>query len=466
MGALCPDPVKRAIQDFTMTSASSHRKNRVLVLGAGLVARPLVRYLLEQARFPVTVASRTVSKAEALVNGHQRGTARALDIRQVDELEALVSAHDLTVSLLPAPLHPTVGRLCLKHGKHMATTSYMSPEMRQLGPEASRKELVFLNECGVDPGIDHMTAMRIFHDIRDRGGRIVSFKSYCGGLPAPDANDNPLGYKFSWAPRGVLVAAGSSARYLLDGRVIQVPGRDLLGHVHMLDMNGVGPFEAYPNRDSMSYIETYGLHDVTTMFRGTLRYPGHCERWKAWVELGLFDDTVMDFPERTLRGVLAALMSGAHDSRMPREVAARLRLEPSADPVETLGWLGFYSDEALDEDVHSPLDALAQAMLARMRYRPGESDMIVMHHEVLSQFSGHREETTMNLVDYGIPYGDSSMARTVSLPVAIGVRLILEGQVNEYGVIAPVSEPIYTPILDELDTLGIHCQEQTREKPL
>ena len=436
----------------------------VLVLGAGLVSRPLVRYLLDLPGYTVTVASRTVSKAVALIEGHARGKALAFDINDEAALDALVSRHDLSVSLLPADYHPEVAKACLRHGKHMATTSYIAPAMRALSGEVEAAGLVFLNECGVDPGIDHMSAMRIFDDVRKRGGKVRSFKSYCGGLPAPDADDNPLGYKFSWAPRGVLVAAKNNARYLKDGELVETPGPELFSDNHLLEVDGAGTFEAYPNLDSMGYVETYGLEGVETMFRGTLRNLGHCVRWKAWVDLGLFDDTPRDELAGATYACVLRLLLGLAEADDPRQaVAEKLGLAVGADPVETLGWLGFYDKTPLPEGVDSPMDALAAAMLARMRYADGERDMIVMHHEVVSEVGGGRECTTMDLVDYGIPHGDSSMARTVSLPVAIGVRMILDREFTKPGVHAPVVPAWYEPILDELETLDIVCKEATKK---
>jgi saccharopine dehydrogenase-like NADP-dependent oxidoreductase len=437
----------------------------ILVLGAGMVARPLVRYLLDRPNFRVTVASRTVSKAEALIEGHPRGRAVAANVDDAKILERLVSEHDLSVSLLPAARHPEVARFCLAHRKHMATTSYISPAMRGLHDEARELGLVFLNECGVDPGIDHMTAMRIFHDAWKRGGRVVSFKSYCGGLPAPEANTNPVGYKFSWAPRGVLLAARNSAVYRKDGASVQIPGPELFTDCHVVEIPGAGTFEAYPNRDSLGYLETYGLGDVATMYRGTFRNLGHCRRWKAWVDLGLFEIEPRIFEERTRAGVLRSLLGLERGTPVRPAVAARLGLDQSADPVEVLGWLGMFEEIPLSGGVECPLDALAETMLARLQYEPGERDMLVMHHEVLSEFADHRERTIMDMVDFGVPNGDSSMARTVSLPCAIGVRLILDGMVRMPGVWAPVAPEFYVPILEELEAMGIECRESTERLP-
>jgi len=220
---------------------------RVLILGAGLVSRPHVRYLLNVPGFEVTVASRTVSKAEALIQGHAQGRALALDVDDQGALDALIEECDLAVSLLPYVHHPVVARLCVKHRKHMVTTSYVKDAMRALDGAAREAGVVLLNEVGVDPGIDHMSAMKVIHNVERRGGRITSFDSWCGGLPAPEANDNPLGYKFSWSPKGVLLAGRNPARFLKDGQIVEVPGEELFDHYWTVQIQGLGEFECYPN---------------------------------------------------------------------------------------------------------------------------------------------------------------------------------------------------------------------------
>ena len=248
----------------------------VLVLGAGLVTRPLVRYLLDQPDFKVIVASRTVSKAEKLIDGHPRGEAKTLLVQDEDHLKDLISGADLVISLVPWTYHPVVAKHCLELEKHLITTSYVKEAMQALDQQVKDKNLLFLNEIGLDPGIDHMSAMKIIHGVEERGGRIVSFFSYCGGLPAPEANTHPFGYKFSWSPRGVVLAGKNTGRYLKDGQGIDVPSQDLFAHTWTLEIENIGQLVAYPNRDSIPYIKTYGLKDAKSMFRGTLRNPGWC----------------------------------------------------------------------------------------------------------------------------------------------------------------------------------------------
>ncbi len=432
---------------------------RVLVLGAGLVSRPLVHYLCGQEDLEVLVASRTVSKAQALVAGRPRGRAVSLDVKDEAALEGHVRESDLSVSLLPATEHVKVARLCLKHRKHMATTSYISPAMKALDAEVRASGLTFINECGVDPGIDHMSAMRVIHQTAAQGEKVVSFRSYCGGLPAPEANTNPIGYKFSWAPRGVLVAATNPARYLEDGRVVEVPGSELFRSPERVEVEGTGVFEGYPNRDSLPYMEMYGLSGLHTMFRGTLRNLGHCETFYQWVKMGLLDPAARtDLAGLTCRELVRRLSGGGDD--VAAGLARKLGVSRDHPAITKLEWLGMLEDRPVPVAEGGNIDVMAARMLERCSFAEGERDLIVLQHEFVIAAERSERKVLSTLVDYGIPGGDSAMARTVSLPVAIATRLILAGEITERGVIAPVSPASYQPILGALDELGIRCQER------
>jgi len=432
---------------------------RILILGAGLVSRPIVHYLTNLDDTQVTVATRTVAKADALVAGRSRGRAMALDVvRDEAGLEKQIIESDIAVSLLPATEHFRVARLCLKHGKMMATTSYISPEMKALDADVRSAGLTFINECGVDPGLDHMSAMRVIHEVAARGGTVESFRSYCGGLPAPEANTNPLGYKFSWAPRGVLTAATNPARYRQDGKIVELPGDELFRKPEIVDIPGAGTFEGYPNRDSLPYATMYGLESAATMFRGTLRNPGHCETWYQWVHLGLFSQEIRpELSGMTYRDFMCDI-AGDEDPR--RGLARKTRLPENAPFIEKLAWLGMFETDPVPLDEGGNIDVMAARMKEKCQFAPGERDMLVMQHEFVIDTAGQKERRISSLVDYGIPGGDSSMARTVSLPVAIATRMIVDGIINERGVIAPILPAIYTPILEELERLGIAFKEQ------
>jgi saccharopine dehydrogenase-like NADP-dependent oxidoreductase len=435
---------------------------RVLVLGAGLVAKPLIDYFAGRDGYALTVADIVVEKARALVGGRPNSAAVPLDASREDAVEALVEAHDVAVSLLPAPMHPIVAAMCLKHKRHMATASYVSPAMRELHAGAAANDLVFVNECGVDPGLDHMSAMRVIHAAARQGGKVVSFRSYCGGLPAPEANTNPVGYKFSWAPRGVLVAATNAARFLADGAVVEVPGAELFAAPETVDIPGAGVFEGYPNRDAFPYIDMYGLEGVRTMFRGTLRHVGHCASWYHWVKLGLFDQRPRsDLAGLTYKRFMQGFVGGA--GNLQRALSVKLSVPENAPAISNLEWLGLFHESPVSIGEGGNVDILASRMLEKCSYAPGERDLLVMRHEFVVAYPEREERVVSTLVDFGVPGGDSAMARTVSLPLAIAVRMIAEGSISERGVVTPVRPEVYGPILAELERdFGIAFQESAR----
>jgi len=435
--------------------------SRILVLGAGLVARPLVQYLLGQPDFQVTVASRTVEKARALIGDRPNGRALAFDIeREPERLDDLVAQADLAVSMLPYIHHLQVAHACLRHRRHLVTTSYVKDEMRALDSAARQAGVLFLNEIGLDPGIDHMSAMRIIDRVHANGGRVVSFRSYCGGLPAPEANTNPFGYKFSWSPRGVLLAGRNDARYLEDGQVVEIPNRRLFATRHTVPVEGVGDLEAYPNRDSLPYIQLYGIPEARTMYRGTLRYPGWCETWQKFVELGLLDLTEReDLAGMTCRQLLAHLIGRPETSDLRRDLAVHLNIPADSPILDRFEWLGLFRDDPLPPE-RTILDVLAVRMQEKLQYAPGERDMVVLLHDFVAEYPDRRERIRSWLVDFGIPYGDTAMARTVGLPAAIATRLILQGGIRLTGVHIPVLPEIYGPVLAELEERGIGVEEQ------
>ena len=439
--------------------------HKVLVLGAGLVSRPLVRYLLEQPDFHVKVASRTVSKAEKLIDNHPDGEAQSLNVKDTAALGRLVQEADLVISLLPYEHHVTVAEFCLEHRKNMVTTSYVSPAMKRLDSKAKELGLLILNEIGVDPGIDHMSAMKIIHGVQDAGGEITSFRSFCGGLPAPEANTNPYGYKFSWSPKAVLLAGRNSGRYLEDGKEINIPGEDLFDNYWPIKIEEIGDLEYYINRDSIPYMETYGIKTTKTMFRGTLRYPGWCQTLKKMVELGLLDETEReDIKDLTFAQFIAKLIGSADTTNLKKDLASYFRIEADSDVIKRFEWLELLSDKPLPLEKGSAMDLLGEIMLEKMPYAEGERDMIILHHEFVAEYpkDNRKEKTFSTLIDFGIPHGDSSMSRTVSLPAAIGAKLVVEGKIDATGVHIPVSPAIYEPVLKELEQLGIAFKEKSQ----
>lgn len=432
---------------------------KVLVLGAGLVARPLVEYLLFEGGFKVKVASRTVSKAKDLIGTHPNGEALTLDVTNEKALETQIPEADLTVSLVPYTHHVTVANVCIKHRKPMVTTSYVSEAMRALDGKAKEAGVILLNEIGVDPGIDHMSAMKIIHEIQNNGGKVTSFYSYCGGLPAPEANTNPFGYKFSWSPRGVVLAARNNARYLKDDKIIEIPGKDLFDHHWNINVENLGDFEAYPNRDSLEYIELYGLKGISSMYRGTLRNIGWCKTWKKIADLGFLDDEKKyDFGKMTYAQFLEKLIGQSSD--LKESLSKKLNLDTNDDVIKRIEWLGLLDDKTPSLKEGSALDLLVSLLMEKLQYAKGERDMVIMRHEFIGEYKDRKEKTTSTLVDYGVPNGDSSMSRTVGLPAAIGARLILQGKINLKGVHIPVLPEVYEPVMAELEKKGIRFTEK------
>jgi len=445
---------------------------RIVVFGAGMVAGAHVDYLLNVPDFHVTVASRTLSKAQALVGDHPRGQAAQVNSDDEAGLEALIAGSDLAVSLLPYAYHPTVARLCIQHGVHMVTTSYIKEAMAALDGDARAAGVILLNEIGVDPGIDHMTAMRIIHGVQERGGRVTKFISWCGGLPAPEANDNPFGYKFSWSPRGVLLAGKNPAQYLWEGQEVIIPGGELFDHYWTVpvavDGETIG-FDGYPNRDSLPYMQTYGIENPQTFFRGTLRYPGWCQTLRKIAELGLLEEEPLAGLEGATYAQFTARLVGSEGHRLRAALATYLDLPLDSPVIGRLAWLGLLSDAPLPASQPAgrdarraetaPIDILTATMLAKMQYAPGERDMLVLQHQFEAAFSDGNERIISTMVDFGLPHGYTSMARTVGLPAAIAVKLILHGQIALTGVHAPVTPEIYQPVLAELKALGIRFVE-------
>lgn len=435
---------------------------KVLVLGAGLVTRPLVHYLLDQKDLKVIVASRTVSKASELIAGHSNGEALSFDIeKNPNDLERLVPESDCTISMLPYAHHVTVAKICIKHKKHLVTTSYVSDAMKALDEQARKAGIIILNELGLDPGIDHMSAMKIIHRIQDAGGKVTSFYSYCGGLPAPEANTNPFGYKFSWSPRGVVLAAKNDAKYLKDGRVVEIPGKELFDHYWTLTIEGLGDFEAYPNRNSLPYIDLYGLKGISSMYRGTLRNVGWCRTWKKIADMGFLNDTEKyDFSKLTYKKFVGALIN-SKEADVKQALARYLKLDASSDIIGRLEWLGLFEDKIPALKEGSALDLLVAILLEKLEYKKGERDMIIMQHEFGAEYKdGKKEKTISTLVGFGIPNGDSIMSRTVGLPAAIGANLIVHGKIHLTGVQIPVVPEIYEPIMEELGRFGIEFKEK------
>lgn len=428
--------------------------------------RPGVLYL-DSHGFQVTLASRTLAKAEAITKDTKAGVAKQLDV-ETDEgkalLEELVPQMDAVLSLLPYVFHVQVAKVAIKHKVNFFTTSYVSDAMRALKDDAIAAGVILLNECGVDPGTDHMSAMRQIHEVQKKGGKVRSFTSFCGGLPRPEDNDNPYGYKFSWAPRGVLLASANPAKYLKDDKVVDIKAGTLFKNyiVEKVDgVDGCDEFECYPNRDSTPYKEIYGLEHIHTIQRGTFRYKGWCDLVQKLSDLGFLSlETDDALAGQTLRAITAKLSEAAADADsdvVRTATAAKLGLANDDRIIEAMSWSGLFGDEVVAAGVNTLLDVLCGQLLPRMQYQDGQRDMLLMKHRYVVEFDDRFEHLSTTMVDYGLPDGDSSMSRTVSLPVAICMRLVMHGAINlSPGLHIPTTPDLYTPILDELAQNNIH----------
>ena len=439
---------------------------RVLVLGAGLVVRPLLDELFARADLEVEVAALNVERARQLVAGHPQGTALELDTGDATALGAAVGRADLVVSLLPADLHPKVAQVCLRHRVPLVTSSYVSDAMKALDEEARELGVLLLNECGLDPGIDHMMAAEVIRRVRREGGEILSFASYCGGLPAPQDNDNPWGYKLSWSPRGVLISARSPVRFLAGGEEIEHPDPYRPGAVRSLDVPNVGQLEVYPTRDSLKYRKPYRLEHLGDLFRGTLRYPGWSETLRALLDLGLVATEPVEGSEGPLKtfAALSSRLLPPADAGLRQRAATFLGLPPEHAVLERLEWLGLFSDRPLPDPQGAPLDLVAGLFQEKLQYAPGEHDMVALeHHFVASREDGGCRQIIARLLVISESGDRSAMARTVGTPAGLAAGLILDGKVSLTGVRIPVSEELSAPILQGLRERGFQIEEIEEE---
>ena len=432
---------------------------KVLILGAGLVVKPIVEYLLKN-NFGLMVASPMKDRADEMINGNPLGLSLDWSMDDPAMLDKLIADYDIAVSLLPYKYHSDIAKVCLKLGKSLVTTSYIQPEMKDLDESARKAGLLFLNEIGLDPGIDHMTAMKIIDHIHNKGGRVEEFYSLCGALPASEFANNPLRYKFSWSPKGVILASRNSALYLKKGRKIFVEPSDLFKDRFIFSFPGIGDLDVYPNRDSISYIDIYGISETKTMYRGTFRYNGWCEALDAMKHLRMLDDSVKDYQGMSYAGFLAE-RSGLETSHLKKNLAKKLKVSLNSAIIESLDFLGFFSDEQLHYLETTPFDITSDRMIKKMMLSANERDMVVLQHIVLASYpDGTREVIKSSMLDFGSPSTNTSIARTVALPAAIAVKMILEKKIDLKGVLRPVLPEIYNPVLDELKTLGIEMKEE------
>ena len=437
---------------------------RVLVLGTGYVVKPLVDYFIDKCKYEVLVASRDNDHSGLIIAGRPLGK-RVLwhATPPYDELEEMVKSVDLVVSMIPPNLHVIIAKACLKHGINMVTTSYISPEMKALDENAKKAGIIILNEIGEDPGIDHMGAMKMINQVNKEGGKIKSFKSYGSGIPSFEHNNNPYGYKFSWSPRGLLTAGQTPAVYIQNGQKIEVSAEKLFENSWLIDVEGLGTFETYPNRDSTNYTKDYGLKDISDFYRGLLRHPGYCNSIQSMKDLNMLsDEESHNLQDVTYKQFTARVIGVNENTDIRLAVSDKLNLKISSDIIKQLQWLGLFNDELIPMSKGSNADVLLGLMQEKMSYEEHEKDMIIVHNEAIVEFENRIEKRMATMKVEGRPFGHSAMSRAVGLPAAIASRLILEGAIRAKGVLKPITEEIYKPVLVELAENGYKFEYKTQ----
>jgi saccharopine dehydrogenase-like NADP-dependent oxidoreductase len=439
----------------------------LLLIGAGKSATTLIDYLLNNAvneNWSVTVADMNLQLAEQKVNFHSKATAVQLDVSNLEALEQLIIGHDLVISMLPAFMHMEVARFCLKHKKHMATASYVSDEMEALDAEAKQAGIIMLNEVGLDPGVDHMTAMQTLDKLRNRGCTITGFETFTGGLMAPESENNPWKYKFTWNPRNVVMAAsGGAVKFLQGGKYKYIPYHKVFRRTEVIEIDGFGEFEAYANRDSLKYLNLYNLEGVKTLYRGTLRRVGFSKAWDIFVQLGATDDSYVMENTRALthREFINSFLFYHPTDSVETKLAMLLKLDHDSDEMRKVSWLGLFKDELVGlQNPSTPAQILQHILEKKWTLEPGEKDMIVMWHKFNYVEHGVPHEMNATLAVKGDDDLHTAMAKTVGIPLGIAVKNIINGNIHTPGVHIPNTKEIYEPILKELETFGIICKEK------
>ncbi|EPQ53793.1 saccharopine dehydrogenase [Gloeophyllum trabeum ATCC 11539] len=443
-------------------------KKKILLLGSGFVARPCAEFIVRNAANELTIACRTLKSAQALAAGLPATTAISLDVNSTEALDAQVAAHDLVISLIPYTYHAAVIKSAIKGKTHVVTTSYVSPAMRELDEEAKKAGIVVMNEIGLDPGIDHLYAVKTISEIHEKGGKVKQFLSYCGGLPAPECSGNPLGYKFSWSSRGVLLALLNNASYIESGKQFDVSGTDLMKYAQPYFISPAFAFVAYPNRNSVPFREWYNIPEAEKVVRGTLRYQGFPEFVAALVQLGWLDmnEKAWLTSELTWLQVMQKLTGAeeASESAVVSRVKALCNFPNESEATRIISgfrWIGLFSGEKVKPRGGNLLDTLCARLETLMKYEEGERDLVMLQHKFVVQWQDGSEQTlTSTLEAYGIPDGYSAMARTVGVPCGIATQLVLDGVLNQTGIQAPYTKEICEPIREILESEGLGMVER------
>ncbi|MDG2431058.1 saccharopine dehydrogenase C-terminal domain-containing protein [Flavobacterium sp.] len=439
----------------------------ILIIGAGRSASSLIQYLLQKSdteNVHLVIGDLSLALAEKKTNGHPNATAIALDIFDTIQRSEAISKADIVISMLPAHLHIEVARDCIIHKKSLVTASYISEAMQELDAAAKENNLVFMNEIGLDPGIDHMSAMKVIDEIRDKGGKMLLFESFCGGLVAPESDTNLWNYKFTWAPRNVVLAGqGGAAKFVQEGTYKYIPYCNLFRRTEFLDVEGYGRFEAYSNRDSLKYRSVYGLDDVLTLYRGTIRKVGFSKAWNMFVQLGMTDDSyVMENSDTMSYRDFVNSFLPYHPTDSV-EIKTRLILKIDQDDImwdKLLELDLFNKDKIVGLKNATPAQILERILNDKWTLQADDKDMIVMYHKFGYELNGEKKQIDSKMVCLGDDQTYTAMAKTVGLPVAIATLQILNGKIKTPGVQLPINKEVYLPILKELEAYGVVFKEE------
>ncbi len=437
----------------------------ILLIGAGRSATALISYLKKNAQefgWHLTIGDYSLAAAQKCTEGFTQARALHFDVHNDKQLLEEVDKADLVISMLPAHMHLPVARCCIDRGKHLFTASYVSPQVKALHKEALDKDCLILMEMGLDPGIDHMSAVKEINDIKTQGGEIVSFKSFTGGLVAPESDDNPWHYKFTWNPRNVVLAGKGDVKFIRNGRYKYIPYHNVFNRIEHVFVDDYGRFEAYANRDSLKYRKLYGLENIPTIFRGTLRGEGFCEAWNVFVQLGMTSDDyqVEHLSELTYRDFLNAFLVFDKDKKVEEKLAGYLGVSTRHTIIQKLYWLGLFSNEKIGMETGTPAQVLQRILERKWQLEKFDRDMIVMQHQIAYRLNNEHKTLISSMVIKGDNAAHTSMAKTVGLPLGIAVKLFFEGKLNFRGVHIPVIKELYEPILEELKQFAINFKNK------
>ena len=438
---------------------------KILVIGAGRSAVTLIKYLLDNSvenNWQVTVADFSIALAEEAVSNHENGKAIFFNVTNETQRESEIKQADIVISMLPASLHITVAKDCVRLFKDLVTASYVSPEILSLDEAAKQAGVLLLNEIGLDPGIDHMSAMQVIDEIKENGGELTSFKSFCGGLVHPDYDNNPWNYKFTWNPRNVVLAGQGTAQYINHGKYKYIPYTKLFERTETMNILDAGEFEGYANRDSLGYRKAYGLENIPTLFRGTLRRKGYCKSWNMFVQLGMTDDAykVENSENLTYREFINLFLPYNTGITVEEKFCEYLKISQDSDEFKKVEWMGVFAEVKVSLKDASPAQILQKICEEKWTLGSEDKDMIVMQHQFEYMQNGEQKKLNSSLLVFGDDPRYTSMAKTVGLPVAIATKLILSGAIKSIGVKIPTTKDIYVPVLKELEENGINFVEE------